>query len=165
MTSGRLVPIGTVVGVFGLAGEVKVAAGDPADVRAGLDVVAGERRLRIAGVRRHQAHVLTSFEGIGDVVGAKALMGARLLAAESDLAPPPAGAYRDGDLFGLHVVDAALGDLGRVTAVHHYPASDMLELEDGLLVPLLAAYGVRVDLESRTVWTALPDGYLELRKG
>lgn len=166
---GARAVIGRIAGTFGLRGEVKVTSADPSDLHPGLACVAThgrrgvERALRIAAVRPHQDRLVVRFEGIGDATAAQALTGAELTAFVADLPPLPVGTYRDDDLVGMRVRDARLGDLGEVTSVAHYPHADMLVVgERGLLVPLLAAYGVAIDAGARRIATSLPDGYEDL---
>ena len=162
---GDFVVVGRVVGTFGLRGDVKIAAADRAEIRPGLAVVAGPdgRRLAVAYARPHRHHVVAHFAGIDDVAAAKLLVDAELLAARSDLRELAVDSFRVEDLLGLRVIDTRLGPLGNVTAVQHYPASDMLVVgARRLLVPLLLAYCVRVDLEQGEITTTLPDGFEDL---
>jgi 16S rRNA processing protein RimM len=168
----RRTVVGSVAGTFGLRGEVKVATSDPADFRPGLAVVASferrgtaeeRRELTVAAVRSHQDRLLVRFEGVDDASGADALRGARLWALVADLPPLPPDSYRDEDLIGMRVVDARLGDLGAVASIAHYPHADMLVVgERGLLVPMLAAYGVTIDAPNSTIATSLPLGFEDL---
>jgi len=104
-----------------------------------------------------------SFEGVDDATAAEALHGAELSALIGDLPVLPANTYRDEDLIGMHVTDMRLGDLGAVTSIAHYPHADMLVVGDrGLLVPMLAVYGVKIDVVSKSIATALPDGFEDL---
>ena len=160
--------VGRVVGAFGLRGEVKVVASDPADVRPGLAVHAvlsdgSEQALDVRSVRSHKHRLLVTFDGVADADVAGALQGALLFARLADLAPLPPDTYRDQELVGMQVTDAHLGPLGVVTGVLHYPHADMLVVgERGLLVPMLAAYEMTVDRASGTIKTSLPEGFDEL---
>jgi len=160
--------IGAVVGPFGLRGEVKIAAADAGDWRLGLTLEARLPRgdtlsVTVAGVRAHQRRLLVRFEGVTDANAAGALRGARLFARVDDLPALAPNTYRDVDLIGMHVTDARLGALGDVSGVMHYPHADMLVVgERALLVPMLAAYGVRVDLATSSIETVLPDGFEDL---
>ncbi|HXW76551.1 MAG TPA: hypothetical protein VEJ20_04000, partial [Candidatus Eremiobacteraceae bacterium] len=59
--------------------------------------------------------------------------------------------------------DGRMGSLGTVRDVLHYPHADMLVVgERGRLVPMLRAYGVRIDRAAATIETALPEGFEEL---
>jgi 16S rRNA processing protein RimM len=168
--------IGRVAGTFGLRGEVKVAASDPSDFRPGLRVIATERsgssearqaptlrELTISGIRPHQDRLLVSFVGIDDATAAEALHGAELSALIGDLPGLPANTYRDEDLVGMRVTDVRLGDLGAVTSIAHYPHADMLVVgARALLVPMLAVYGVTIDLARASISTSLPEGFEDL---
>ena len=157
--------IGRVAGTFGLRGEVKVVTTDPSDFRPGLSVRAstGDRELVIAALRPHKERLLVLFEGVDDLTAAEALNGAELSAHISDLPALPPNTFRDDDLIGMRVTDARLGYLGAVTSIAHYPHADMLVVGDrSLLVPMLAAYGVVIDVESKAISTALPLGFEDL---
>jgi 16S rRNA processing protein RimM len=55
----------------------------------------------------------------------------------SELPPPDPDTYYAFQLVGLAVVDDAGRELGRVVEVHPGVANDNLELEEGMLVPLI----------------------------
>ena len=160
--------VGRVVGAFGLRGETKVVATDPADIRDGLVVTARwpdgtERSLTIASSRLHRNRLLVRFAHIDDATAVEALLGVLLFAKVADLPPLPTGTYRDEDLIGMHVTDARLGALGDVRDVLHYPHADMLVVGDrSMLVPMLAAYQMKIDRDSSTISTALPEGFEEI---
>ena len=160
--------VGRVVGAFGLRGETKVVATDPSDIREGLALTARwpddtERSLTVASVRSHKNRLLVHFNGVEDAAAAQALSGSLLFADLTDLAPLPPDTYRDADLIGMRVTDDRLGALGDVTDVLHYPHADMLVVGDrSMLVPMLAAYGMRIDRPSSTISVTLPDGFEEI---
>jgi 16S rRNA processing protein RimM len=157
--------IGRVAGIFGLRGEVKVVTSDPSDFRPGLSVriSRGDRDLVIGAIRPHKERLLVLFDGVEDATAAEALNGAQLSARIGDLPELPPDTYRDEDLIGMRVRDARLGDLGPVSAIAHYPHADMFVVGDrSLLVPMLAAYGVVIDVESKTISTSLPVGFEDL---
>ena len=117
----------------------------------------------IAAIRPHQNRLLVRFEGIDDASAAEDLHGAELSALISDLPDLPAGTYRDEDLVGMRVTDTRLGDLGAVTSIAHYPHADMLVVgARALLVPMLAAYGVKIDIAGGSISTSLPEGFEDL---
>ena len=163
-----LAAIGRVVGAFGLRGETKVVATDPADFHDGLDVTARwpdetQRPLTIQSFRVHKNRLLVRFKDVDDASAAEALRGALLLARTADLPPLPDDTYRDEDLVGMRVTDARLGLLGDVRDVLHYPHADMLVVgERSMLVPMLAAYEVKINRESATISTVLPEGFEEI---
>jgi 16S rRNA processing protein RimM len=167
MTSdASLVSLGRVAGAFGLRGDVKVSAGDPGEFVAGLRLVGRalsgtERAMVVEAARVHKGDALLRFADVTDATAAEALRGVVLLALRDDLRPLPNGTFRDADLVGLRVVDARLGDLGPVESVRHYPGADML-IVGAKMIPMLAAYGVRVDVSAKRIDTALPAGFEDL---
>ena len=154
-------------GVFGLRGELKVVAsriGEDA-LRAGLDVRArlcdgAERTLRIRSLRRHQGRPLVAFEGVDDANGAEVLVGATLHVDRDDV-ELEAGEYFDDDLAGCALVDASGATVGRVVAVEHYPAQDVLLLERGAMVPLVRAFIKDVDVRAKRILVDVPPGLLD----
>jgi 16S rRNA processing protein RimM len=164
--SGR-VGVGRVIGVFGLRGDVKVAASALALV-AGLPIVAidasgARRELRVSLVRPAHGHLRVRFEGIEDATAAQLLRGATLQAQIADLPALPDDAYRESELIGMQVHDASMGAMGDVVGVAHYPGSDMLIVgPKRTLVPLLKAYGVVIDRASETINITLPPGFEEI---
>lgn len=63
--------------------------------------------------------------------------GAELSVRREDLAPLPDDAFYVSDLIGLQVLDERGDVVGVVREVHHGPANDALELDTGLLLPLV----------------------------
>jgi 16S rRNA processing protein RimM len=165
--------VGTIVGHFGVRGELKVAALDEEAFEAGRQVQldrpgaapGAPRRasFTIASARRNQKLLLVQLEGIADVAAARALVGSAILMDRKDLGNGPAGTYRAADLIGFAVRDGRLGALGQVTAVRRYPACDMLVVgASGKLIPMLSAYGFSVDTKAREIAVDLPLGFEEL---
>jgi 16S rRNA processing protein RimM len=63
--------------------------------------------------------------------------GAELTVRRGDLAPLPPDSYYVADLVGLEVLDERGEVVGVVRDVHPGPANDALELDSGLLLPLV----------------------------
>jgi 16S rRNA processing protein RimM len=161
-----LISLGRIAGAFGLRGDVKVQTSEPSEFVAGLRLVARapsgiETELAVESARTHKGDALLRFPDVRDANGADALRGVVLLVRRHDLPPLPPDSYRDGDLIGLRVFDARLGDLGSVESVRHYPGADMLVV-GSKLIPLVKAFGVRIDLAARRVDVSLPDGFEDL---
>jgi 16S rRNA processing protein RimM len=72
--------------------------------------------------------------------------GAELTVRRDELAPLPADSYYVADLVGLEVLDASGELVGVVRDVHPGPANDALELDTGLLLPLVEDCIREVDL-------------------
>ena len=165
---------GRVAGVFGLRGELKVAASRIGEdsLAAGLEVRAtlrdgSVRALRIRSLRRHQGRPLIAFDGVDDANAAEALVGATLEIdrAEVELAE---GEFFDADLVGCSLVDARGNELADVVAVEHYPAQDVLQVavrqargDRRAMVPLVRAFVKSVDVRARRIVVELPPGLLD----
>lgn len=77
--------------------------------------------------------------------------GAELTVPRADLAPLPEDAYYVADLVGLEVIDADGASVGVVRDVLPGPANDALELDTGLLLPVVEDCIREVDLAGRRV--------------
>lgn len=95
-----------------------------------LDSDAGA--LEVLAARPHKQRWIVSFVGVHDRSGAEALAG-MALRAEPLSDPDTIWVH---ELIGCEVVDTAGVTRGRVESVQENPASDLLVLEDGSLVPL-----------------------------
>ena len=139
-----MVTAGRVGRAHGLDGSFKVNQPQRA-FTPGLAVTVGgtERRVeRVAGTARHP---LIRLDGIADREAATALGGQALQVAEVE---PPLGEdeFRIDDLVGCEVEG-----LGSVQRVLPGSSCDVLELDDGVLVPLIADAVTKVDVERRRI--------------
>ena len=80
--------------------------------------------------------------------------GAELAVPRAELPPTGDDEYYEFQLLGLEAVEEGGQPLGRVTALHPGPANDALELDTGLLLPLVAACVQQVDLEAGRILIA-----------
>jgi 16S rRNA processing protein RimM len=80
--------------------------------------------------------------------------GAELAVPRDELPPPAEDEYYEFQLIGLEAVEDGGRQLGKVVALHPGPANDALELEGGLLLPLVGACVLQVDLEARRIHIA-----------
>ena len=80
--------------------------------------------------------------------------GAELTIPRAELPPTGEDEYYEFQLLGLEAVEEGGRPLGRVTALHPGPANDALELDSGVLLPLVAACVQEVDLESGRIQVA-----------
>jgi 16S rRNA processing protein RimM len=101
-------------------------------VRPGAELFAGERRLVVEASRSHRDSHIVRFAGVVGRDAAEAMRG-EVLSAEPLDAP---GVLWVHELIGASVVDRAGSPLGTVGAVEANPASDLLVLEGGGLIPL-----------------------------
>jgi 16S rRNA processing protein RimM len=111
-------------------------------------------RLRLNG---EPAEVVASKRSRGRPVirlDREAPRGAELAVPRDELPPPGEDEYYEFQLVGLEAVEDGGRALGRVVAIHPGPANDALELEGGLLLPLVGACVLQVDLEAGRILVA-----------
>jgi 16S rRNA processing protein RimM len=156
-----LLEVGRVVKPHGLAGEVvvelvtnrveRVEPGSVLSSPGGPLSVVRSRPFEATGAGRW----IVSFEGVSDREGAEALRGFSLSAR-----PLPSGddALWVHELIGSSVVDLDGLELGRVTSVEANPASDLLVLEGGGLIPLRFVTAS----ESGRITVDVPPGLLDV---
>lgn len=158
-----MLEIGQIMRPHGLKGEVVVQLvtnrADRLDVGSILATrVQASRRvaaqLEVIASRPFQNRYLVLFAGATSREDAEALRGVTLLAepGESD-----ADTLYVHDLIGKHVRDQHGIDRGKVTAVEANPASDLLVLPNGALVPLRFVDQV----EGETIYVDVPEGLFE----
>lgn len=155
---GQLLSVGAVVKPHGLRGEVVVllTSNRPERLQPGSDLYdAGGRSYRVATARPHKGRHIVAFEGMATVEDAEGLRGTELLARP--LTDPDVLWVHD--LVGCRVEDVEGRLLGTVTEVQANPASDLLVLDDGGLVPLRFVVD---STPGERVVVAVPDGLLEL---
>jgi 16S rRNA processing protein RimM len=140
--------VGRIVRAHGIRGEVIVeavsnrperfAAGSELTAESGVFVVlrAGPHGGPERAGRVSRSRWIVAFEGVVDRTQAETLRGTVLFGE-------PLAGDSDGDelwvheLVGAEVTDPSGTVLGRVVAVEANPASDLLVLEDGALVPMV----------------------------
>ncbi len=155
-----MLDVGRIAKPHGLVGEVVVDLWtdqtDRLDPGSVLNSDAGE--LHVLSSRPHQGRHLVCFEGVVDRLGADALRGTVLRAPPVD-AP---GTLWVHELVGAEVVATDGRVLGTVDAVEPNPASDLLVLTGGGLIPLRFVIdhqvGVRVTVD-------VPEGLLDTAGG
>lgn len=145
-----LLVVGRIGRAHGLRGDVVVALTtteasrlDPGTTLSALVPVAGgggsqERSLVVRASRPHQKRWIVAFEGVTTREGAEALQGTELRAEPVDDDPDALWVH---ELIGAEVVDGEGTVRGRVEAVQDNPASDLLVLDTGHLVPLTFVVG------------------------
>jgi len=141
---GRLVTAGRVGRAHGLDGSFRVTEPKhPLEqgTTVTVDGVAREVHRRSGTADRP----LVRLEGIEDRDAVEALRGQALLVDDTG-APLEDGEWLIDDLVGLQVQG-----LGRVVRVLPGPSCDVLEIEDGTLVPLVSDAVMSVDLKAGTV--------------
>ena len=152
-----LLEVGRIIRPHGLRGEVVVDLWtdvlERLDGGAVLDTDRGA--LTVVGARPFQDRYLVQFEGIDDRLSADGWRGVVLRAP----AVERPGTLWVHELVGSDLVTEAGEVVGRVAAVEPNPASDLLVLESGALVPL---HFVLHQAAGRRLVVDLPEGLLDL---
>jgi 16S rRNA processing protein RimM len=148
--------VGRVVKPHGLRGEVIVELSTNRTERlaAGSRLHTDRGPLEVVRSSPHHHRWIVAFAGVGDHTGAEALRGT-VLSADAVDDPDELWVH---ELVGAAVEDVAGAALGTVVAVEANPASDLLVLDGGGLVPLrfvVSSGGGRVVIDP-------PAGLLEL---
>lgn len=149
--------VGRVGRAHGLDGEVLISfsTNRPERRATGAILYAGARRLVVESSRPHHDRWLIRFRDVSDRDAAEALRGVVLTA--DALGSLPAGEHWVHELVGAEARDRADQPLGRVVAVESNPASDLLVLDDGKLIPLTFV----VELDVGIVVVDPPEGLLD----
>ena len=141
----RQVTLAAVAGAHGIGGEVrlKLFCEGLDSLRPHKRLFAGERALKLSGLRPGGGGAIARFEGVSDRNAAEALRGTLLSVPRSELPALGEGEYYHADLIGLPCVSSAGRPLGVAVLVENFGAGDVLEIErpDGkrFMVPVAAA--------------------------
>ena len=153
-----LLGVGRIVKPHGLRGDVIVSLTTNRHERVGVGSVLHAddgRAFEVVRSSAHRGRWIVTFAGVDGIDAAEALR-------DTPLSAPPLedpDALWVHDLIGSVVVDGAGVELGRVRSVEANPASDLLVLEDGGLIPLRFVTG---SVPGARVTVDLPDGLLDL---
>ena len=158
---GALLEVGRIVKPHGVRGELVVELWTNRSERMDAGSVLWSddgRRMVIASSRPHQGRYLVWLEGVGTLEEAESLR-SRVLRAHEITDPDVLWVH---ELLGARMVTTEGRPVGTVSTVEANPASDMLVLDDGQLVPLTFVVElVTGDEGERTVVVDLPAGLLE----
>ena len=166
---GDWVVVGTVTGVHGVRGEVKVLPTGERPGRLGelksvtLALKSGRRvPARVVGYRPYEGKGvdLLIFEGYADRTAAGALTGAQVLVEAGESPPPPEGEFYEWQIVGLQVFTTDGRDLGAVEEVLHTGANDVYVTPEGLL-PATAEVIKEIDLTARRIVVEPVPGLLD----
>ncbi len=112
-----------------------------------------EREMRVISSKPHKRNYLVWFEGVTSRSSAEEIVGEKLFGTPID----DADMLWAHEVIGAKVVDGDDRTIGTVVAIESNPASDLLVLEDGSLIPLTFV----VDHKGQTVHVEIPSGLLE----
>jgi 16S rRNA processing protein RimM len=134
----------------GLDGSFHVMDPAPDVISAGRSVRVGDAETEIVAIKGTAAKPIARLALASDRTAIEALRGAELF-VDAALAPPlDADEYRAEDLVGSAVVDGSRS-LGTVSALLALPSCEVLELDTGLLVPMVRDAIRSVDVEARRI--------------
>jgi len=154
-----LLAVGRIVKPHGLRGDVIVALTTNRDERiapGSLLIAQDGAEFTVGRSSAHQGRYIVSFEGVDGIDHAERLRDTALYAPPLD---DPEALWVH-ELIGAAVVDSSGRALGTVESVQANPASDLLVLEEGGLIPL--RFVVEVESTARVVEVDIPEGLLEL---
>ena len=168
---GKALVLGRVSGFRGNHGEitVKVVSGEAARwVHLSRVVVSGsgpgieDGPRKVESARAYRDRLVLKLSGVNDASGAAALRGSDVLAAAEDVPRLPQDVYWVERLVGARVMDAVLGDIGRVADVIEAGGGDLLLVKDDqgveTLIPMVKQFVTGIDEASGTILLALPEG-------
>jgi 16S rRNA processing protein RimM len=131
MTIRRDVLLAAIIGAQGLKGEVKAklfTAAPDALPRYGVLHTRDGRKLKITAFRpSKEGEAVIAFEEVRDRNQAEALKGTELFVERAALPETGEDEFYHADLIGLEVRDSEGRILGKVSALHNFGASDVLE--------------------------------------
>ncbi len=155
-TESSTLQVGRIGRAHGLKGEVvvKLTTNRVERVAPGAVLIASGRELVVESSRPHETNHLVRFEGVADRTAAETIANTDLFAAPLD-DPDELWVH---DLIDRTVVDGDGVARGVVVEVEANPASDLLVLDSGALVP--ARFIVAVD--DGRIEVDAPDGLFDL---
>jgi 16S rRNA processing protein RimM len=144
-----LVGVGLVGKPHGLDGSffVERASEDAARFAKGATLHVDGEPAKVVGSKRSRGRPVIRLDR-------EAPRGAELAVLRSELPPPGEDEYYEFQLVGLAVEEEGGRALGRVSALLPGPANDVLELDSGLLLPLVGACVQEVDLDAGRIQIA-----------
>ena len=152
-----LLEVGRILRPHGIQGEIalKLLTDRAERVAPGSVLHTHQGRLEVVKARPDKLRWLVTFDGVGDRAQADRFRGAVLYAEPID-DPDEMWVH---DLIGSRVVCDQGIERGLVTAVQENPASDLLVLDTGALVPLTFVDG---NPEAGTIRVTTPPGLFDL---
>ena len=165
-------PIGKVVGVHGIHGNIKISSyAESLTVfrpcsRLVLKTADGREKIyTINWVKPHSKTTLLSLGGIEDRNAAETLIGAEILIKKSVLPEPEEGSFYWFDLIGLSVFTVGGQYLGQIESILPTGSNDVYVVKDPKrgpayekLIPALESVIRAVDLNKKTMLVDLPEG-------
>lgn len=152
------VPIGQVVGAFGIKGTVKVAplTDFPERFAVGATLYIGGEPFKVRGAHEHKGQFRLDLEGVTSIESAESLRSQYLTVPASDRPVLERDEFLSSDLVGMNVVEHGRS-LGTVEEVVRSPAHDLLRVGDAL-IPAVSRFVRHIDLDERVIQVDLIEG-------
>jgi 16S rRNA processing protein RimM len=149
LEADELVPVGRVGRPHGLDGSFFVEQASEAEERfaVGATVHVNGSPARVVASKRSGGRPVIRIDE-------EAPRGAELAVPRSELPPAEEGSFYEFQLVGLEVEEEGGRGLGRVAAVQPGVANDVLELDSGVLLPLVEACVREVDVNAGRIQVA-----------
>ena len=162
---GKDVLLAAVIGAQGLKGEVKAkvfTAAPDALQRYGAVHARDGRTFKITAFRPTKpGEAVIAFAGVTDRNAAEALKGTELFVTRDALPRTEAEEFYHADLIGLEARDSEGRIIGKVTALHNYGASDVIELSradrDHVLMAFTRETVPVIQVEAGYIIVAVPE--------
>ena len=153
---GDLLEVGTIAKAHGTSGEVvvRLITNQTERLNHGSKLMSDLGELVVSKSRPHHDKWLVQFNGVETRTQAEELRGLTLRAAPLDI-PDALWVH---ELIGSVVKEVSGAERGTVKAVVANPASDLMELDTGHLVPLTFV----IDFAEGIILVDVPDGLFEL---
>lgn len=161
------IEVGQIVGVHGIAGEVKIQHWcDEAEVFLNLQQVWFNGAWhKLLSPRQHKNIILAKLEGVNDRNAAESLRFCVLEAERNQLPPLPEGRYYICDLIGLHVSTDKGRDLGTLSDVLETGSNQVYEVTDTnkkkYYLPVIDSVVLETNLEAGVLKVHLLEGLID----
>jgi 16S rRNA processing protein RimM len=154
----NLILLGRITAAHGIRGAVKIKSltANPADIGTygPLQTQSGSV-IEIIAMKPANDEFIADLKNVKDRNAAEALEGTDLYISRDALPKPQAGEFYLHDLVGKQVL-AEGKVLGIVTSIENYGAGDLMELDNGELIPV-----VFITETTDTISATLPPAYLD----
>jgi 16S rRNA processing protein RimM len=154
----NLILIGRITGAHGIRGAVKIKslAANPADIaKYGPLQTQSGGVIEISALKPANEEFIAYLKNVKDRNAAEALKGTDLFISRESLPKPEAGEFYLYDLVGKQVLAEGKA-LGIVSSIENYGAGDLMELDNGDLIPV-----VFITKTTDVISVALPPAYLD----
>ena len=152
----KLLEVARIGKAHGLQGEVSVHLVTNVLERVSPDSVLyleSKREMRVKSAKPYKQNYLVLFEGVTSRTSAEELVGEKLFGIPID----DADMMWAHEVIGNYVVDGGGAMIGKVVAIESNPASDLLILENGSIIPLTFV----VEQRGHNIHVEIPLGLLE----